>query len=57
MKLFLNDQEVTLDELREAQDNLKMCPNDGGDYETIELDDIDEEGNLYFWICGHSTFE
>lgn len=56
LKMYLNDEEVTVEELRAAWNNLAICPMDGGDYESIELDEIDDEGNLHFSIYGHSTF-
>ena len=56
MKLFLNDKEVTLTELRHTFDNLDYGPPDGGTYESLELADIDSDGNLYFEIIVGSTF-
>ena len=56
MKLFLNDKEVTIAQLKQALDNLDYGPPDGGEYEAIELYDIDKDGNLYFEIIVNSTF-
>ena len=56
MKLFLNDKEVTLNELRRALDNLDYGPPDGGTFEILVLEDIDSEGNLYFEIEVGSAF-
>ena len=56
MKLFLNDKEVTLEELKFALDNLDYGPPDGGTFETLALNDIDEDGNMYFDIEAYSTF-
>ena len=56
MKLFLDNKEVTVAELKEANNNLELCDNDGGDYQTIELLDVDDEGNLHFETQWHSTF-
>lgn len=39
MKLFYNNKEITLEELKYQLDN---------EIETIELFEIDEKGNLYF---------
>ena len=47
MKLFLNDKEVTLAELKFALDNLDYGPPDGGTFEALELYDI-KDGDMYF---------
>ena len=56
MKLFLNNVEVTIAELKQALDNLDYGPPDGGTYEVLELEDIDSDGNLYFEVVVGSAF-
>lgn len=56
MRLFLDDKEVTLAELKHTLDNLYYEYPDGGTYETLALDDIDNDGNLHFIIEVGSTF-
>lgn len=56
MKLFLNEKEVTLAELKDALDNLDYGPPDGGSFETMALNDIDENGNMHFDIEVNSAF-
>lgn len=56
MKLFLNDKEVTITELKSALDNLDPGPADGGTFEIIELCGINEDGDMFFEINGYSTF-
>lgn len=56
MKLFLNNREVTITELKQTLDNLDYGPPDGGTYETLVLEDIDSDGNLYFEIEVGSSF-
>lgn len=55
MKMFLNDKEVTLAELKDALDNLDYGPPDGGTYEALELFDI-KDGDMYFEITVNSSF-
>ena len=47
MNMFLNDKPVLVSDL-------KIALMDLGDLDTIELDRIDEHGNLYFKV---NTFE
>ena len=56
MKLFLNNKETTITELKQVLDNLDYGPPDGGTYEALELEDIDNDGNLYFEIIVGSVF-
>ena len=56
MKLFLNNKEVTISELKSALDNLDPGPADGGTFEIMALDDINEDGDMFFEINGYSTF-
>ena len=56
MKIFLNDKEVTLVELKLAFDNLDYGPPDGGTFEIIALSDIDTNGNMHFDIERFSAF-
>lgn len=56
MKLFLNNSEVTLDELKEQLYNLDCGPPDGGTFEIIVLSDIDTNGDMYFEVEKHSAF-
>lgn len=56
MKLFLNDKEVTLEELKFALDNLDYGPPDGGTFETLALNDINADGDMYFDIEVNSAF-
>ena len=56
MKIFLDDREVTLAELKQAFDNLDYGPPDGGTYETISLVDIIDDEDIYFEIEKYSAF-
>lgn len=55
MKIFLNDKEVTMEELKQTLDNLDYGPPDGGAYEALELYDI-KNGDMYFEITVNSSF-
>ena len=55
MRYFLNDNEVTLADLKQALDNLDYGPPDGGTYEALELYDI-KDGDMYFEITVNSSF-
>jgi hypothetical protein len=55
-EIFLNDNEVTLGDLKQALGNLDYGPPDGVTYETLALDNIDNEGNLHFIIEVGSMF-
>lgn len=56
MKMFLNDKEVTIAELKYALDNLDYGPPDGGTFETMALYDISENGDMFFEIEVNSAF-
>lgn len=56
MKIFINGVESTVDDLREAYNNLDPGPADGGDFEELVLTDIDADGNLYFEVYTFSAF-
>ena len=55
MKIFLNDREITLAELKQVLDNLDYGPHDGGTFEALELYDI-KDGDMYFEITVNSSF-
>lgn len=56
MRLFLNDNEVTLGDLKQALGNLDYGLPDGGSFESMELFEISDDGDLYFEIVVNSTF-
>ncbi len=56
MRFFLNDNEVTLADLKQALGNLDYGPPDGGAFEEMELVDISDDGDMYFEIVVNSTF-
>ena len=57
MNLNLDGTPISFEKLLEEYKNLKVCPPDGGDYETIEIDDIDlEKRTIYLSKVGQSTF-
>lgn len=55
MQLYFNDKPCTLEQLKEIFNNLEICPADGGSFETLEVDDIKDDG-IYLTISGYSTF-
>lgn len=56
MRLFLDDREVTLSELKQTLDNLDYGPPDGGTFEVISLVDIIDDEDIYFEIEKYSAF-
>ena len=56
MRFFLNDNEVTLADLKQALGNLDYGPPDGGTFEAMELFEISDDGDMYFEITVNSTF-
>lgn len=56
MKMFLDDREVGVVELKDVLDTLDNGPPDGGTFEIIALSDIDVNGNMYFEVERHSAF-
>lgn len=56
MRFFLNDNEVTLGDLKQALGNLDYGSPDGGTSEAMELCEISDDGDMYFEITTNSTF-
>ena len=56
MKYFLNDNEVTLSDLKQTLGNLDYGPPDGGSFESLELVEISDDGDMYFEITINSAF-
>ena len=54
-QLYFNDEPCSLEKFKEIFENLKVCPPDGGEYESLVVDEIDERG-IHFVIEGASTF-
>ena len=48
MRLFIDGDEVTVEELRQRLDNLDCGEFDGGTFQLITLDHISVEGDMYF---------
>lgn len=55
MQLYCNDKPCTLEQLKRIFDNLDPGPADGGDFEILEVDNINDNG-IYFIISGYSSF-
>lgn len=58
MKFILNDKEISLSELKNILYNeIDPGPPDGGDFEFLEIDDVDVENEIiYLNIFGASNF-
>jgi hypothetical protein len=56
MKMFLDGNEVTVEGLKQALENLDCGEFDGGTFEVITLDHISAEGDMYFETERYSTF-
>ena len=56
MRLFIDGDEVTAEELKQRLDNLDCGEFDGGTFETIVLDHISMCGDMYFETERYSTF-
>jgi hypothetical protein len=56
MRLFIDGDEVTLEELRQRLNDLNCGSFDGGSFETIVLDHISVAGDMYFETETYSTF-
>lgn len=56
MRLFIDGDEVTIEELKQILDNLEYGEFDGSSYEIITLDHISMCGDLYFETERHSVF-
>jgi hypothetical protein len=54
-QLYFNDEPCSMERLKEIFNNLKVCPPDGGEYESLVVDEINEQG-IYFTIEGNTTF-
>lgn len=48
MRLFIDGNEVTVEELRQRLNNLDCGEFDGGTFQLITLDHISMAGDLYF---------
>ena len=48
MKLFIDGDEVTVEELRQKLNDLDCGELDGGTFQLITLDNISVEGDMYF---------
>lgn len=48
MKLFIDGDEVTVEELRQKLNDLDCGELDGGTFQLITLDHISVEGDMYF---------
>lgn len=56
MRLFIDGDEATLEELKQRLDNLECGEFDGGTFEIITLDHISISGDMYFETEKYSTF-
>lgn len=56
MRFFLNDNEVTLADLKQVLGNLDYGPPDGGTFETMALVEITADGDMCFEIEVNSAF-
>ena len=56
MKMFLDGNEVNVEKLKQALCRLDYGEFDGGTFEIITLDLIDEDGDMYFNTDKYSTF-
>ena len=56
MRLFIDGDEVTIKELKHKLNDLDCGEFDGGTFETITLDHISEEGDMYFETEKFSVF-
>lgn len=56
MRLFLDDREVTLSELKQTLDNLDYGSPDGGTYEVISLVDIIDDEDIYLQTEKYSIY-
>ena len=48
MRLFVDGNEVTIEELRQQLENLDCGEFDGGTFEVMTLDHISADGDMYF---------
>ena len=56
MRMFINGNEVTVEELKYVLNNLDCGEFDGGTFEVVTLDHISAEGDMYFETERYSTF-
>lgn len=56
MRMFIDGNEITVKELKQALDNLDCGEFDGGTFEVITLDHISTDGDMYFETERYSTF-
>lgn len=56
MRLFIDGNEVTIEELRQTLNNLDCGEFDGGTFEIITLDHISIAGDMYFETEVHSVW-
>ena len=56
MLLFIDGDEVTIEDLRQRLDNLDCGEFDGGTYDIITLDHISVDGDLYFETERYSVY-
>lgn len=56
MRLFIDGDEVTIEELRQRLDSLDCGEFDGGTYDIITLDHISVDGDLYFETERYSVY-
>ena len=54
-QFYFNNEPCSLEKIKEIFENLEICPADGGSFETLEVEDIKDDG-IYFTISGYSTF-
>ena len=55
MRFVYNDREISIEEVKILLQDLEACPPDGGTYEYLEIDDV-EEDTIYLSIGSASTF-
>jgi hypothetical protein len=56
MRLFIDGDEVTVEELKQRLEALDCGPFDGGTFEIITLDHISNEGDMYFETERYSIY-
>jgi hypothetical protein len=56
MRLFIDGDEVTVEELRQRLNDLDCGEFDGGSFELITLDHISEVGDMYFETEKYSVY-
>ena len=56
MSLFIDGDEVTIEELKQRLNDLDCGDFDGGSFQVIVLDHISEVGDMYFETDRYSTY-